>query len=1002
MISNLFTSSSSTTELRSARLHLLAMSWIALFPEDDDENTHPLLKTVLNVIDSVGKRIEDAGETRDAIMFLNQLQLPIWATPRIQNSLPQFFLPRFCHSVCTLISRKKSQDSLSDFLFLLLKLCRQAKFDSKTWTKVLKTLSTILDQRNNINTTELWTCFACVQQQQHEEKVSDKIKNIFQTSLDTFCAKEKVKNNKTLAVECARACAALSSNIISENIRKWLQDSPSCPFALRAALYCLPQDFDVSHITSNLSSTSQVVRLRTLRLLKRLNPNNNMIADLLYIERHGRSPMEERNIRARTENIGAQLKSKQISNEDVLIMIKHVVGLINIRYSRLWPSLQKLLHSTSSHYFNLMWPVLQENLEKLIYIDLDHDSKKRPLLSNDNEEKESLEIFLKNQTLKLEFADRQDLGSENNEIDEISPPASKRTAILLDAMQMFSNLTETKNRYLVSLFFRCVRNEFSRPALMSQDPDAWDLVSIAYLNQQQEEAPRKCGAAEGSIQSGSERINSFLRLFSSFRNLKASFESEKLYEIFRVLLAKSSTCNAALDCILAFRRLEIRPYTEFLTRLADPDTRREEMALFSLTVDVQNDEEEEGNKRALRLESSHRKIVVPLVINIVYGLLSQRKKKGKGARGGTALAQRNSLVTFLSSLHPDEIEIFLCRLTRVFDTNPLCCSVNNFLPDASQIKTFLLQQQGSHENNTISKIQKRLAEHNITVTRQVAFLNTCVFVAQCLSQVLVTKLHIILKPVIAILKFVQDSKSEISNEDRSRLRQLSFKLLAEIWERYPNANWKQYSPFYMSILKDLVWKLPRVVSGGTSVPSLMKALRGLSTANPLWFHFVQGNFMEPLVKCLSVGYDETEVTLQPANDSVVNVLFDILENLTDDMKTSPLVSSLEVVLRHFHIRFSKSSQRGVAASKMVRSAFALRSLRLLAHLGDAIASKIQDRSDLVLTASKLVELLMPFLEPAAECSSDVKVYILRVIAKIVSDVGVDVGVGLFFSLSLFA
>jgi len=159
MISNLFTSSSSTTELRSARLHLLAMSWIALFPEDDDENTHPLLKTVLNVIDSVGKRIEDAGETRDAIMFLNQLQLPIWATPRIQNSLPQFFLPRFCHSVCTLISRKKSQDSLSDFLFLLLKLCRQAKFDSKTWTKVLKTLSTILDQRNNINTTELWTCF---------------------------------------------------------------------------------------------------------------------------------------------------------------------------------------------------------------------------------------------------------------------------------------------------------------------------------------------------------------------------------------------------------------------------------------------------------------------------------------------------------------------------------------------------------------------------------------------------------------------------------------------------------------------------------------------------------------------------------------------------------------------------------------------------------------------------------------------------------------------------
>ena len=68
---------------------------------------------------------------------------------------------------------------------------------------------------------------------------------------------------------------------------------------------------------------------------------------------------------------------------------------------------------------------------------------------------------------------------------------------------------------------------------------------------------------------------------------------------------------------------------------------------------------------------------------------------------------------------------------------------------------------------------------------------------------------------------------------------------------------------------------------------------------------------------------------------------------------------------------------------MVRSAFALRSLKLLAHLGDLIASKLPTSSDLHDTASKLVQLLLPFLEPTADSSSNVKVYILHIITKIV-------------------
>ena len=388
----------------------------------------------------------------------------------------------------------------------------------------------------------------------------------------------------------------------------------------------------------------------------------------------------------------------------------------------------------------------------------------------------------------------------------------------------------------------------------------------------------------------------------------------------------------------------------------DHDTKREEMANFSLqTEDVVEDEDEDKNKRAFRLETSHRSVVIPLVIKIVYGLISQRRKKGKGARGGTSVAERNASITFLSAMRPDEIEIFLRRLTRVFYTDP---------PGA---KKFF-------------EIKTRL--ENITITRQVAFLNTCISLVQCMSRVLISKLDIVLQPVIAILQHVEDEDATTKNEDRSRLRQLVFKLLAEIWERYPDADWRHYSPNYISILKNLVSKVPSMVTGGNSVPSLMLALRAMSSSESLWFHFQDGNFLEPLVKVISLGFDSRD-ELRAANDNVMNILFDIFENLTENMSTSPLLENVEIVLEHLHIRFSQSSKRGVAAAKMVRSAFALRSLKLLAHLGDLIASKLPTSSDLHDTASKLVQLLLPFLEPTADSSSNVKVYILHIITKIV-------------------
>ena len=151
---------------------------------------------------------------------------------------------------------------------------------------------------------------------------------------------------KITTVECARACSLLSVNADLDGIETWLKQVPPvrshCVQLLRHTSKC------GEHTYKNLSHSSQVVRLRTLRVLARANPESVMLRDLLYIERNGRNPMQERNIRARTEQIAARLKSKLVSESDVTIMIKHVLGLTNIRYQRLWPTLKKLLQSSST------------------------------------------------------------------------------------------------------------------------------------------------------------------------------------------------------------------------------------------------------------------------------------------------------------------------------------------------------------------------------------------------------------------------------------------------------------------------------------------------------------------------------------------------------------------------------------------------------------------------------------------------------------------------------
>ena len=121
-----------------ARFNLLARSWIALYK---DEEQHPLLNIIEELIGSVGKQIESGDFVKRVL--LKHLELPTWSGRQIQQSLIDVVVPRFCASVCKAI---ESAAPSRDLMFLLLKLSRHGEFDSDLSKQVLNVLGTTIER----------------------------------------------------------------------------------------------------------------------------------------------------------------------------------------------------------------------------------------------------------------------------------------------------------------------------------------------------------------------------------------------------------------------------------------------------------------------------------------------------------------------------------------------------------------------------------------------------------------------------------------------------------------------------------------------------------------------------------------------------------------------------------------------------------------------------------------------------------------------------------------
>lgn len=1067
--------SDKTVSFAMSRLHLLAMSWIALRNNDNIDNPHPLLPSL--------KRAISISITRGATYArraLKSLRLPAWA-PEISKSSLRRAVTSLIGSIVSdqMISCYSSKEKMSAMLSLLLRVGTfNAEDDERsdyepvcnivfvptTTGNIVNALVGFLRYLRKTQTwssrgSEMWAALRYLNAQCRDADGMDKQTVEDASELSAFFFKscvgaiisyhddasnaetgEIVDVQKVTAVECSTLMSLRTFEELTLTLTmKWFRSHVTCPYALRVvynmsrALTQSPThrrvvDEIVSVIGKNLSATSQLVRLLSLRILCSLVSDESILHDLLYVERHGRVPSEERNVRARLENIGAALRSNVVQSKTVVrFIVDHSIGLTCVRYSRLWPVLQKVLRNVAVLHFEDLWLAVHDEMRDLIWSDQSNNhSRKDVTIHQDDNRELSGDCYLLHLChstmvcMKSVNADDYGKSIKHGEgyavVDSHVTAPSKRLQILLGSLALTPVLSETKNKQLISRFFECVQNEYSRPVFISQDPDAWELVAIVRAKVQSRDR-LVCGSSHGSIQDGTVRIVAFLDLFEKFSNLKSCYASNDLRRVLLVLLSKSGTSEAALRCLFSFRDRSIWPYKRLLQDLLDHTKRRERMATFSLSAigsednDMRTIEGDDGNTNG-KILREHRDNFVDVLIRIVVGLLSYRKKKGKGARGDRFSMQRNALIVFLSQLEVNEIAIFIRSLSRAFYVDPLRrgpeCVLGFYLPDKEQLSAFRLSLEKSRAHIDLScchlsMIQRRITDltgrisRGVTMSRQIAFASTAQALIKHLGRKVLPCLCLIIEPCLAMLKLSCDSiKDQKGRRDASRLRPYCMKILGSLWQRFPDFQWTQWSLFYLPILRPLVESLPDVVSNASdnkSAPSILSSLYELSVDSRLWVQFEQGNFIEALLRCLSVGFDD-EKQQRPAGDVVVNVVFDILENLSSNtdafvadsndelVARSPLTSCLPQVLDHLYLRFSKTRNRGVAISRMIKGVFAPRALRLLSTLGQPLIEMLQEDERFLGTAEKLITLLLPFLDPKAECADSIRLNILRIVSSI--------------------
>ncbi|CAO1637187.1 unnamed protein product [Parajaminaea phylloscopi] len=453
-----------------------------------------------------------------------------------------------------------------------------------------------------------------------------------------------------------------------------------------------------------------------------------------------------------------------------------------------------------------------------------------------------------------------------------------------------------------------------------------------------------------------ERLSSYLRVFVKVSNPKALYRSNDLWDYHHRLLAlgEVKVQRLALDCILTWKEPAHTSYAEKLAHLLDRTKFRDQLVAFDLS------------RASESIQPEHRKLLLPVVVRLLYGLAIARKTSASSA------GQKTAILNALSDCATDELEVWVTLMLDAFGDQLSLPRSGNDAMDVSPNPPRAYSQQQNGFLSLLGDSLKHLGAQLVP------------FWPQLLAVTINLAHH-------NSLQAAQEGPGRASAQSRD-IRQTSVRRIADFFRNPASESFAQWGLFTPAIFAHVVGpRLPTFAAENTQSPSALLELFSVWSLRVNTMHlFVDGDssLLPSLYKTLSVP---------SVKNAVISIVIDIVnrllascqpepENATPDEAVAirervvlPYISELVLNLTPLIQRTSAQSQPDAMLGRQIQTlasiaVFVTRSddaVQILDLLGPVMRKSNRfvpekSKADLLATFRDLLLLADTFSDPSSE------------------------------------
>ncbi|TIA92947.1 hypothetical protein E3P99_00411 [Wallemia hederae] len=428
------------------------------------------------------------------------------------------------------------------------------------------------------------------------------------------------------------------------------------------------------------------------------------------------------------------------------------------------------------------------------------------------------------------------------------------------------------------------------------------------------------------------RLIAWLKLYATFNNPKAMFRAEDMYSLFLDFLSKgdAQVQTHALECLLTWKDISINAYEETLKNLLKEGTFRDELTNLPLNIE------------STAISPGHRERLLPVLIRLLYGVMTWRKGRNSSSQGGSA--RRVAVLTALSELLPQELSTLVELMT-------------SSLKEAVPVVT--------------DEVQLKDMDSPPAGKRQIGYLSLLEDVLKYMGKSLTAYWPTLLGLVVELthdaqrrMTLIKDSM-DVDGEDAAQqtplrtVRLLGLKRLGDFF-RVPSVEF-DFSPFLKSAFTSFISpRLELLAVENTQAPSSLLELFAVWSDAPQYIPYLQRYDSRLLPQTFSI------MTANNVKSSVVLRVFDIVDNLIQvseesevDDETAESVALRKAVREEVlkpnvrQLLVCLTDRFDKFGSSTVKDDISKRQIGILSH----IAKYVQDQDQ----ARRVLDLLQPLL-----------------------------------------